>query len=194
MRYLNNRSFLSGFHYMEHSEDMESHFYTAAMAASKIHQEDPEIILQAGLFEIVDAEVERILIPEWVLKEFELPVSERVYRYTDMLYRNGSYIDFYGEGVSIPDISRIETGMWFFHRACRYIDNGYEAVHFGIADVVSMEDPDHHYFSDLLDRIRAYAHSHARRRMVLCDAHHTTGWVLDGKTVFDFLSYPLRYS
>jgi len=173
-------------------EDLEQFFSQAEMIASQVHKEDPEILLQAGLFEIVDSAINQIEIPAWVFLDLGFPVEERAYSYEDMLYSDPEYINFYGQGKSVPDISKKETQLWYYHRAKLYIDSGYEAIHFGIADLISMNDPDHYYLLDLFTRIRVYASVNARRDLILLDAHHTTGWVVDGKTLFDFLSYPLR--
>ena len=56
-----------------------------------------------------------------------------------------------------------------------FIDSGYEAFHLGIANVISVQDTDHRYFASFLGRMRSYASDHARRNMVHCDVHHTTG-------------------
>ena len=42
--------------------------------AQDVHTADPEIILQAGIFEIVTTEVESLPVPAWVFEEFDLPV------------------------------------------------------------------------------------------------------------------------
>lgn len=173
-------------------DDLELFFSTAKSIASQVHEMDGDIIIQAGLFEIVDEGVNQIAIPAWVFEEFNLSAQNRNYNYQEMLYENQEFVDFYGSGASIPDISRLETRLWYFHRAKLYIDAGYEAIHFGIADVISVGDLEHEYFLDLLERIRKYAKNNARRHLVLCDVHHKTGWVKDGKTMFDFLGYPLR--
>jgi len=172
--------------------DLDAHFTTAAWIADEAHAADPEIILQAGLFEIVDTAVNAVPVPEWVFEAFGLPVEERSYDYGAMLYEDGSSVDYFGPGSSIPDMSRLETRMWFYHRAGLYIDAGYEAIHFGVVDAMAVNDPTHEHYADLLGRIRSYAQTNARRHWVLCDTHHKTGWVCEGHTLFDFLSYPLR--
>ncbi|MFH2075974.1 MAG: hypothetical protein ABIJ57_11625, partial [Pseudomonadota bacterium] len=78
----------------------------------------------------------------------------------------------------------------------RYMDAGYEALHFGQINIMDDNDPGHVYWLELLGRVRAFAASHARRRFVLCDAHvwqgGLDGGVKDGNLLFDFLSFPLR--
>ncbi|MFH2115221.1 MAG: hypothetical protein ABIJ86_12025 [Spirochaetota bacterium] len=59
---------------------------------------------------------------------------------------------------------------WVFFLAARYIDTGYEALHFGQINIMDANDPGHVYWLELLGRVRAYTASHTRRRFVLCDA------------------------
>src|SRR5581483_2131891 len=41
--------------------------------AHRIHQNDPDVVLQAAVFEIVTEAVNQIPVPDWVLKEFGQP-------------------------------------------------------------------------------------------------------------------------
>lgn len=164
------------------------------MVATKIrmgHSQDPEFLFQTCLFETVHKDVSKIPIPEWVFEEFGLTPEERNFSYEAMLYEDGKYRDQWGEGLSVPDMSKPETQMWFFYRAARYIDAGIEAIHFGQVHLMDDNDPDYRHWKSLLTRVRKYASEHARRGFVLCDAH-THGIVVDGELLFDFHSYPMR--
>lgn len=171
--------------------DDDFHFEMARERAAKVHEADPEIILQACVFECVSPDVEKIPIPAWVFEEFGLEVEERNFNYEAMLYDDRRYFNQWGNRGSVPDMSKLETKMWFFYRAARYIDAGFEAIHFGQVHLMDKKDPQHRHWFDLLERVRAYAKEHARRKMVLCDAH-THGVVEKEKLLFDFHSFPLR--
>lgn len=171
--------------------DDDVHFQAAERAAKLAHDMDPELILQACIFEAVYEGIERIPIPAWVFEEFGLPVEERTFDYEAMLFDDGTFVDHWGPGGSVPDMTKLETKMWFFYRAKRYIDAGYEAIHFGQVHLMGRNDPGFRHWRELLERIRAYARKHARRHMLLADAH-THGIVIDGDLLFDFHSYPLR--
>lgn len=171
--------------------DDEVHFQAAERAARLAHEMDPELILQACIFEAVYEGIERIPIPAWVFEEFGLPVEERNFDYEAMLFDDGRFVNQWAPGGSVPDMSKLETKMWFFYRAKRYIDAGYEAIHFGQVHLMGANDPGFRHWQEILDRIRAYAKRHARRHMLIADAH-THGIVIDGKLLFDFHSYPLR--
>ncbi|MEM6690035.1 MAG: hypothetical protein AAF664_11450, partial [Planctomycetota bacterium] len=174
---------------LPHKEN--GHFNRVAKSAMKVHHEDPEIILQACVFEAVFPQANRIPIPNWVFEDFGLPVEARNFRYEDMLYRNGDRVGQWRGVGSVPDMSQLETRLWFYYRACRYISCGIEAIHFGQVMIMNEADLDHVNWIDLLSRIRQYAKQHARRQFVLCDAH-THGIAEDGNLLFDFHSFPLR--
>jgi hypothetical protein len=166
---------------------------TAKPYVEAIHQADPDIILQAAVFEIVTKDVDQLPIPDRVFREFGQPVQSRNFDYASMLYTNGTFVDHWGKDASVPDMSRLESRMWFYFLATTYIDVGIEAIHFGQVGLMDRNDPGHAGWLDMLGRVRAYAHEHARRHLVICDAHAPRGgFVEDGKSLFDFNSFPLR--
>ena len=158
-----------------------------------LHAEDPEIVLQAAAFEIVTQKVETIAVPARVFEQFGLPVVTRNFVYQDMLYANGNQVNHWGSGASVPDMSQLETRMWFYHLTTSYIDVGIEAIHFGQVSLMDQNDRGHVGWLDMLTRVRAYARANARRHMVICDAHTPTGgYVEGGKLLFDAHAFPLR--
>jgi hypothetical protein len=164
----------------------------ARQNAPKVHQADPEMILQACVFEIVTPQVEQIAIPDWVFKAFDQPGENRNFRYADMIYPPDKRRDW-GRNGSVPDVSRMETKLWFYYQAASYIDLGCEAIHFGQVEIMNRNDRDLTHWSQVLSLVRAYAAKHARRHMVLCDGHVPSGGVVkDGKLLLDFHSFPLR--
>ena len=171
--------------------DEDRHFRQVRAAAKKVHAADPDIILQGCVFEIVSTRVERIAVPAWVFQAFGLPVGKRCFSYRKMLYDGRRGHNRWGRGASVPDMSKLETRLWFYYRARRYIDCGIEAIHFGQVMIMDDADSGHRHWIDMLTHVRAYAAKRARRRLVLCDAH-THGEVASGKLLFDFHSFPLR--
>jgi hypothetical protein len=158
----------------------------------KVHEADPDMILQACVFEIVTTQVEQIPVPEWVFTALGQPVEKRNFRFADMIYPPGQRHDW-GRNGSVPDVSRPETQLWFYYQAASYIDVGCEAIHFGQVELMNHNDRDLAHWSKLLTLVRAYAADHARRHMVLCDGHVPSGGlVCDGKLLLDFHSFPLR--
>ncbi|MDB6020876.1 MAG: hypothetical protein JWQ04_733, partial [Pedosphaera sp.] len=168
-------------------KNLSTFLETAKPYAAALHQADPEIVLQAAAFEIVTRGVETITIPESVLRGFGQPVTNRTFRYQDMLYPDGRFVNHWCGNGSVPDMSQLETRMWFYFLVTQYIDAGIEAVHFGQIGLMDKNDPNHAHWLDMLGRVRTYARNHARRHFLICDAHTPTGgYVEDGKLLFDF--------
>jgi hypothetical protein len=165
----------------------------ARQNAPKLHAADPQMILQACVFEIVSKDVDKLPIPAWVFEAFGRSPEQRHFRYEAMRYPSGRGHNHWGQGSSIPDISQQETKLWFYFLAASYIDVGCEAIHFGQAEIMDGNDPDHRHWSELLNKVRKYAAGHARRHWVLCDAHVPSGGLLHGdRLLLDFHSFPLR--
>jgi hypothetical protein len=174
-------------------QNLSNFLKTAKPYAELLHKADPDIVLQGGAFEIVTKNVETQTMPERVFLAFGQPVTNRNFRYEDMIYADGRQVNHWGKDSSVPDMSRLETRMWFYHLATSYIDAGLEAIHFGQVGLMDWNDKDHAHWWDMLSRVRAYAHQHARRHFLVCDAHVPTGGYLFGdKLLFDFHSFPMR--
>ncbi|MBR4749229.1 MAG: hypothetical protein IK083_06640 [Abditibacteriota bacterium] len=186
--------------------DDEVHFASVRAVAERIHAIDPDIILQACVFEAVfsckrpeaiksgrPAGVENIPIPAWVFEAFGLPAEERNFDYEAMLFPDGTHRGQWGGGGSVPDVTQQETQLWFYYRARRYIDAGYESIHFGQADLVGRDDKGRKVWTKLLSMVREYAREHARRHYVLCDAHFFAPNAKVGdKYLWDFFAFPIR--
>ena len=113
----------------------------------KVHAADPEMVLQACIFEIVTTQVERVPVPEWAFVALGRPVEKRNFRYADMLYPDGRRVDHWRRGQSVPDVSRPETKLWFYFLAASYIDLGIEAIHFGQTELMNGNDRDLAHYS-----------------------------------------------
>jgi hypothetical protein len=159
--------------------------------ASKAHAADPELILQAAIFEIITTDVNNVPVPGYVFEEFNLQQTSRNFDYESMILQTAGNKDFYGPGRSVPGVSQLETRMWFFYLASAYIDRGIEAIHMGQLEWMSEDDTSKAQTESLLTRIRNYAKKNARRHYVLLDAH-SHGMTREGRLLLDFHSYPLR--
>lgn len=164
----------------------------AKQLIDQVHADDDEVIFQGCLFETISPEVNQVPIPDWVFQEYGLQPESRNFSYTEMLSRSGKFVNHWRRS-SVPDITRTETQLWFSYLAGEYIQLGCEALHLGQVGLIGMHDPEWKEWSKLVGRIRKYAGKHARRHMVLLDAHVPTGgMVVDGVSLLDFNSFPLR--
>jgi len=170
----------------------------AKQRVDALHDYCPDVILQAGIFEIVTKEVDTLSVPAWAFEAFGQTAETRNFDYSKMLFPKGTTIGHseyehfdptghWGKDSSVPDIRSAETQMFFYYLARRYIDLGCEAIHWGQADLMGYADKTHASYSSLLQKVRAYAKTGARRGFVLNDA--TKGMKgPDGILVFDFHS------
>lgn len=122
---------------------------------------------------------------------FGLPAEKRNFIYEDIIYPPGQR-RVIGR-AQVPDVSRQETQLWFFYQAASYIDAGFEGIHFGQVEIMNGNDRTNAQWHRLLTLVRAYAATHARRHMVLCNGHTPSGGLVhDGKLLLDFHAFPLR--
>lgn len=164
----------------------EEHFALVKRSADRIHEADPEIILQACIFEAIYREdVEPVKVPAWVFEAFGLPVEDRCFDYDACLFPEGT-----PTWDCMPDISRLETQMWFYYRGRRYIDSGYEAFHMGQIHLYAGRDRGYRGIGRVITMLREYAFVHARRHKVIFDAH-SHSLVVNGKSLLDYNAMPL---
>lgn len=158
-----------------------------------VHDADPEMVLEACIFEIVTSQVEQVPIPAWAFTALQLPVERRNFRYEAMLYPPAQRTISWGPHASVPDVSQTETQLWFYFLAKSYIDIGCEGIHWGQMEIMDKNDPNLNHYSHVFDLVRAYAAQHARCGMVLCNAHTPSGGLVrNGESLLDFNAFPLR--
>ena len=175
----------------------ELHFAQSKALADRVHAQDPEIILQACVFEHITPVMDVEKIPAYVFEAFGKTAENRCFRWEDarMLPANGKPDRVYPDDVppefrgAMPDLNREEARMWFYYRATKYIDCGYEALHMGQVHLYTAEDRGMKKTYELFGMIRDYAAKHARRHKVLLDAH-THGVSVNGKLLFDYHAMP----
>jgi hypothetical protein len=160
--------------------------------APKVLAAVPDIVLEACVFETVSPKINKIAIPARVFTAFGLPVEKRNFRFNDIIYPVGQRRSM-GPNAQVPDESRLETQLWFYYQAITYIDLGCESIHFGQVEIMNKNDSDNTHWAQLFSMIRAYAATHARRHMVMCDGHTPTGGLMHaGNPLLDFNEFPLR--
>lgn len=169
-------------------------FDQARQNIEKIHALDPDIVVQACAFEaIFEHDVNAIPIPAWVLEAYGQPIEDRNFDFDKMKFENDRFADQWGKDSDVPDITRLESQMWFYFQVCSYINIGIEAIHLGQIHLIGAHDPQWLNFKSVIDKIRAYAKSNARRGYVILDAHTPQmGMIVDGVSLLDFNSMPLR--
>lgn len=174
--------------------DDDGHFASAKAWANRIHDEvSPDTVLQAGIFEAIFPQIDEISVPAWVFEDLGEVAETRTFSYEAMrgdlpLPGRNTYV--WRDGGAVPDLTRAESVRWFYYRARRYLESGYEALHLGQAHLVGGFDHGYRQLARLCQAIRLAAARHARRGWVLLDAH-SHGIAIDGELLFDFASRPL---
>ncbi len=190
--YCGGKFFGRGVYVWGHESSLLEKVAEAKANIAKLHAADPDIIVEACIFEIITKDVDSIPIPSWVFEGLGLPVEKRNFRYEDIIYPGGKGRKW-GANSEVPDVSRPETKLWFYFLAVTYIDAGCEAIHYGQTEIMDNNDPHLDNWSEVLNQARSYAHKHARRHMLLCDAHVPSGGLVkDGHLLLDFHAFPLR--
>ena len=153
---------------------------------------DPDMIVEACVFETVSPKVNDIAVPDWVFTALGQPVEKRNFRFDDIIYPEGQRRPM-GRNAQVPDESRLETQLWFYYQAASYINIGCEAIHFGQVEIMNHNDRDNAHWEHLLNLVRQYAATHARRHLVLCNGHVPSGGLMrNGRPLLDFHAFPLR--
>ncbi len=172
---------------------IDAHFSVVKLAAEQFHKADPEIILQAGVFECIYREtVNNTKIPAYVFEAHGVPVENRNFSFDAMATKIGHWNH---EDSAVPDITKLEAQMYFYYQITRYIDCGFEAFHLGqVSMMMGFNEAHTGAWYHVLEKARAYAKTHARRGVALFDchvAHGTKGLKIGNELLFDLQGAPL---
>jgi len=161
---------------------LDAVFNKCQLNVADVKANDNQIICQAAVFEYVTQQVNAYTIPSYVFEAFNLPVENRRFRYSNMLYPApaSQYLVWSqapmseGDRLWIPDITQQETQLWFYYLATKYISLGCEAIHFGQAGIMNRRDIGNKLYWSLISKIKKYG-SLRNRGVVICDAHAGPG-------------------
>ena len=170
-----------------------ANFERARQLMPQVRTISPDAIFEACIFEIVTTEVEQVPVPDWAFTALGLPVEKRNFRYEAMLYPLPQRSRSWSLSASVPDVSQTETQLWFYFLAKSYIDLGFEGIHWGQMEIMNYNDPNLDHYARIFGLVRSYATQHARRGMMLCNAHTPSGGLVrNGQLLLDFHALPLR--
>ena len=137
----------------------------------KVHSVDPDIVFENCIFESLFPSVEEIPIPAYVFEAFGQKPEQRNFSLSAMIFPDGRFANLWGPNTGVPDITQLETQMWFYYRGCLFVDLGFESIHFGQIMLMAKDDVGFVIFDRIIKMIRDYARDHARRGWVLFNAH-----------------------
>lgn len=162
--------------------------------AAAVHEAAPDAVLQGCCFEYYTSRVEEIPIPAWTFESLGLPAEERCFDMESMYYPDGTFVGFWYDGNSVPDIRQTETQLWYSFLIGTFVEMGCEAVHLGQTMLVGSQDTDWKAYDEFLAKMHAYYDPKARRHYVLYDAHGGEEGMFtpDGRSVLDYNAFPMR--
>ena len=166
----------------------------AKSVAAAVHEVAPDAVLQGCCFEYYTSRVEEIPIPAWTFESLGLPAEERCFDMESMYYPDGTFVGFWYDGNSVPDIRQTETQLWYSFLIGTFVEMGCEAVHLGQTMLVGSQDTDWKAYDEFLAKMHAYYDPKARRHYVLYDAHGGEEGMFtpDGRSVLDYNAFPMR--
>ncbi|MBR4749208.1 MAG: hypothetical protein IK083_06535 [Abditibacteriota bacterium] len=156
---------------------IEAHYKQVAERAKICHEADPQMLLQAGVFEIIYRDTaNNTPIPAYVFEAFGKKPEDRHFDYDSMIKTYGPDAadrrPWGNDASAVPDIRKTETQMYFYWQITRYIDAGIEAFHLGQAEKMAGYDSRNYKYWDKVTALaRKYAKQHARRGLALFDCH-----------------------
>lgn len=169
-------------------------FESARAYAAKVHEAAPDVVLQGCCFEFMTSQIEELSIPAWTFESLGLPAEQRTFNLEAMLYPDGSFVNHWGGGNSVPDIRQTETQLWYSFLIGNYVMMGCEAVHLGQTMLIGSQDKDWKAYDEFLSKMHAYYDPKARRHYVMYDAHGGEEGMFtpDGRSLLDYNAFPMR--
>lgn len=167
---------------------------SAKAYAAKVHEAAPDVVLQGCCFEFMTSQIEELAIPAWTFESLGLPAEQRTFDLEAMLYPDGSFVNHWGGGNSVPDIRRTETQLWYSFLIGHFVEMGCEAVHLGQTMLIGSQDSGWKAYDEFLSKMHAYYDPKARRHYVMYDAHGGEEGMFtpDGRSVLDYNAFPMR--
>jgi hypothetical protein len=160
----------------------------------KAHSIDPDIIFEGCIFETTGKDINDIKIPAFVFEAFGKEPEDRCFDHRKMLFPDGHGKNMWAAGYSLPDITREETQMFIYYRACKLIDIGVESIHLGQTKQTGKNDKNNKRWAKVIHLIREYGKKNARRNYIIINSHHPGHDFVgtDGVMLVDFNMAPLR--
>ena len=170
----------------------EKYYGRVKQKFEEIHKIDPDIIFEACIFETIGPEINEIPIPDWVFKAFWKVPEKRNFNVDLTVFEDGYGIGHWDSTHHIPDVTRLETQMFIYYRACNFINVGFEALHLGQVLLTGKNDVNNAVYAKLIGMIRDYAKKHSRRGYVLINAHNNCFVSPNGEMLVDMIVAPCR--
>ncbi|MEO1261753.1 MAG: hypothetical protein AAFZ15_23315 [Bacteroidota bacterium] len=174
-------------------------------------------IIQAGLWETMHPSVCQVAIPACVIDFFKDNYPNDFSQEDLDYYQPGISFDYnnicFGESWSsdcpgecetgswdppsgtdcrgcTPDVTKLETRMWYYYLATNFIDRGFKGIWLGIQDKIAKDDGGLVRLTELLNDIRDYA-AQEEDRFVVIQGEGGNAINNQQEMLFDYSSYAL---
>ena len=159
----------------------------------QIHSTDctQDMIFECGIMEIVSLPtINATLIPDWMLKIFDDlglqemrkagPNGKNHFCYEAMFDRNATDWPKRNVGMwdtnaanegSVPDLTMLETQLYYAYLAAEYIDAGFEGIMFGQAGLTGKRDTGNVSLNNIIKFAKKWAAARAYRRALTLSSH-----------------------
>lgn len=193
----------------------EDDWRAITQAADTIHNSDwgRDMILECGIMEAVsESQTDNQRLPDWYLKALEDlgiqqhrlpgPKGLQYFNYEAMFDRNAKdwpaqNIELWGKGCSVPDITMVETLLYYAWCTAEYLDAGFEGIMWGQIMLTGARDVDNNAVHGLCEFARSWAAKRGYRHAVSLTSHINRP--LDypkenGTPIFTHITWPTRLS
>ena len=189
--------------------DWQPYWNRSATTVYDLKKIDPQIIVQASPNEYMTEEMASIAgeIPQWVWDAFGLVNEYRNFniqnmKFADWQSNSSHWWDYVGLNASglpkgiVPDISRLESQLWFYYIGRKYIDIGCESLNFSQAVLMNNSSTNPVNWNIVFGKLREYARTQDPNKIrYLLIAGHGKGMKdASNHLAFDFVEGPSRTS
>jgi len=163
-----------------------------------------DVILEGFIAEHIASNADNTLIPDWLWQYMEdqginatrTPSpndngNNHYFHYDNFFDSGWPFINQWGSGQSVPDITRTETQLYFRYMLKEHIDAGIESIWFGGLALTGHADTDNSALNELCQYAKGYAAQHAYRHGLLITSHVGSA-IYNGQQLLDYACYPTR--
>jgi hypothetical protein len=167
-----------------------------------------DVMFEGFIAEHIGSNADATLIPDWLWSYMESQGINAVrtpspndaggrhyFHYPNFFDSSWRYIDRWGPGQSVPDITKTETKLYYRYLLKEYIDAGFESIWFGQLGLTGAADGNNDALYDLCQFARDEAAQRGYRHAVILTSH-VNGRYHDGQQILDYNCFPsrVRYS
>lgn len=163
-----------------------------------------DVIFEGFIAEHISSNADNTLIPEWLWNEMEAEginatrtrspndTGDRHYfHYPNFFDADWVFKNHWGPGQSVPDLTKLETQLYFRYLLREHIDAGFESIWFGQLGLTGARDNNSIVLNGLRQFARTWAAQYGYRHAILLTSH-VTSRLHDNEQMMDYICFPCR--